>query len=253
MERVITTRTDGTVHGRAAMDWAAREAGRRRLALRLTHLAPPGPTDTAQSASYDVLVAELAARHPSLTIRSVPVTDRAAAARDSLTERTEMLVLGPGAEEAVASAVACPLVLVPATFASPAWTGGPVSVRVDPGDPAVDVLAFAFESARLRGVRLHALHAWALPARAAASPFPVLEEDRATWEDQEVQRLSDALRPWRAKYPDVDVLEDVVLFTPSEALLHASERAGLVVVGRREASTALPRRSHCPIAVLPVP
>lgn len=99
------------------------------------------------------------------------------------------------------------------------------------------------------------MYAWELPAHAAASPLPVLEEDRATWEDDEVQLLSDALRPWRAKYPDVDVLEDVVLFTPVEALAHASEGAELMVVGRRSGSAATVREllehCRCPVAVVP--
>lgn len=70
-----------------------------------------------------------------------------------------------------------------------------------------------------------------LPAQAAERPFPALEEDRATWEDDVVQRLSDALRPWRGKYPEVDVLEDVVLLTPALSLLP---------------------HTGCPVAVVPV-
>jgi nucleotide-binding universal stress UspA family protein len=68
-----------------------------------------------------------------------------------------------------------------------------------------------------------------------------------------VQRLSDTLRPWRGKYPDVDVLEDVDLFTPAEALVQASGNAGLVVVGRRSGGTALAllQNARCPVAVVP--
>ncbi|MEU3338329.1 universal stress protein [Streptomyces sp. NPDC006668] len=129
-----------------------------------------------------------------------------------------------------------------------------VTVGLDARNPASGVLAFAFEEARLRGVPLHAVHSWALPAQAAErSPLPVLEEDRATWEDQEVQVLSDALRPWRGKYPDVDVLEDVVLLAPAEALVHAAGTSGLVVVGRRTGDTALDvlEEVRCPVAVVP--
>jgi hypothetical protein len=129
-----------------------------------------------------------------------------------------------------------------------------VTVGLDARNPASGVLAFAFEEARLRGVLLHAVHSWALPAQAAErSPLPVPEEDRATWEDQEVQILSDALRPWRGKYPDVDVLEDVVLLDPAEALVHAAGTSGLVVVGRRTGDTALDvlAEPRCPVAVVP--
>ncbi|WP_406164717.1 universal stress protein [Streptomyces sp. NBC_00996] len=129
-----------------------------------------------------------------------------------------------------------------------------MTVGVDFRAPVSGALHFAFEAARLRAARLHAVHAWKLPAHAAASPFPILEEDRATWEDHEVQLLSDALRPWPTKYPDVDVLEDVVLFTPVEAVVHASEGAEPVVIGRRSAPHStlgeLLEHCRCPVAVV---
>ncbi|GGN80067.1 hypothetical protein GCM10011579_065210 [Streptomyces albiflavescens] len=53
-------------------------------------------------------------------------------------------------------------------------------------------------------------------------PFAAPEEDRGAWEDQEVQMLRDALRPWREKHPHVHVQEDVRLMTPPAALVHAS-------------------------------
>ncbi|MER5942036.1 universal stress protein [Streptomyces sp. NPDC001928] len=88
-------------------------------------------------------------------------------------------------------------------------------------------------------------------------PYGVPEEDRGGWEDQEVQLLADALRPWREKYPQVRVLEDVRLFTPAHALIQRSAGAELVVVGRgsggEPGSTAreLLRESVCPVAAVP--
>ncbi|SFE28094.1 hypothetical protein [Streptomyces mirabilis] len=72
------------------------------------------------------------------------------------------------------------------------------------------------------------------------------EKDGAAWEDHEVALLSDALRPWPAKYADVDARADVLLFPPAEALAHASETSGLVVVGRHTArfTTALALLEH---------
>ncbi|MFF7640173.1 hypothetical protein [Streptomyces canus] len=58
-------------------------------------------------------------------------------------------------------------------------------------------------------MRLCAVHAWRFPSCAAELPFGVPEEDRAAWADHEVRRPSDALMPWRERYPDVAVLEDV--------------------------------------------
>nr|WP_242436038.1 hypothetical protein [Streptomyces sp. Root369] len=82
-------------------------------------------------------------------------------------------------------------------------------------------------------------------------------EDRATWEDHEVQLLADALRPWREKHSDVHVLEDVRLLPPARALSRRSASAGLVVVGwsaeREPGPTlrALLAEALCPVAVVP--
>ncbi|MFF7928269.1 universal stress protein [Streptomyces mirabilis] len=95
MERVITAGVDRSARSRAAADRAAREALRRRLPLRAVYVAPPenlGPVerpyrpDRHQQVA-DHVVAELIARHPSLTVRAVslagaPVPElRAASAR----------------------------------------------------------------------------------------------------------------------------------------------------------------------------
>ncbi|MGC0335882.1 universal stress protein [Streptomyces sp. SLBN-8D4] len=107
-----------------------------------------------------------------------------------------------------------------------------IVLGMDARDPAEGPLRFAFDCALLRGVRLRVVHAWRFPSCAAELPFGIPEEDRAAWEDHEVQLLSDALRPWREKYPDVQVLEDARLFPPANALVRQSADAGLVVVGR---------------------
>ncbi|MEW2167743.1 universal stress protein [Streptomyces sp. NPDC007084] len=132
-----------------------------------------------------------------------------------------------------------------------------VVLGIDARRPRDLVTDFAFDAALRCGAPLHAVHAWRLPASAESSmPFGVLEEDRGAWEDQEVQLLGDVLRPWREKYPRVRVYADVRLQPPATALLHASEHAGAVVVGR--AGTALGptllevvSRAGCPVTVVP--
>ncbi|MFJ3672785.1 universal stress protein [Streptomyces sp. NPDC090106] len=149
----------------------------------------------------------------------------------------------------------CPVVLVPeATAPSP---DAEIVLGVDARRPCPAAVDFAFEAAGSWGVRLRAVHAWQLPAARAELPFAVPEEDRATWEDEEVQTLRDALRPWRGDHPEVRVLEDVRLLAPARALVQRSARAGLVVVGRdggRSPGTtvrALLRDARCPVAVIP--
>ncbi|WP_413759842.1 universal stress protein [Streptomyces sp. MMBL 11-3] len=263
---VIVAGVDGAAHGRAAAVWAAREAGWRELPLRLVRFTPP---DTAA----DTLPAELTRRHPGLDLTTMR---SAAHALSALCQDAEMLVLGlPDEEERDGSALAqtardaavrtsaCPVVLVPDAppplRTRPGRPPAQVTVGVDARDPAAAAIDFACGAARLRQARLRVLHAWSLPASAAELPFGIPEEDRATWEDHEVQLLSDAVRPWREKYPDVRIVEDVVLFSPAEALLHNPGDAELVVVGRRSPNGGGPstttdpllRHSRCPVAVVP--
>lgn len=157
---------------------------------------------------------------------------------------------------------ACPagsLVLVPdqPAFRYPARSDAEIVLGVDARHPASDVVGFAFDTARLRGVRLRAVHAWRFPSGAAELPFAVSEEDRGAWEDHEVQLLSDVLRPWREKYRDVPVLEDVRLLAPARALVQLSVNAALVVVGSGSGGGSgrivrvLARASRCPVAVVP--
>ncbi|GAV37195.1 universal stress protein [Streptomyces acidiscabies] len=204
---VVLARTDTSETGRAAADWAEREAALRELPLR----AP----DASAARATVVTVGET---------RAVTLLDTV-----------------PG-----------PVVLVPDGYVATRHRTD-VVLGIDAREPSDPALAFAFDSARLRGARLCAVHAWALPPEAAALPFAVPEEDRAEVEDHEVQVLADALRPWRAKHPEVPVLEDVLLLSPAEALLHHRARAALYVVGGPPGSVvrALLRESGRPVAVVP--
>ncbi|MGQ5637840.1 MULTISPECIES: universal stress protein [unclassified Streptomyces] len=230
MSRVIIACTDGKDRGRAAVEWATHEASLRALPLEVRY--DSSPNDLSNAA---MLV---------LALR---------AAGDNTTD----LVVSPSALD-VTAAFACPVVLIPDAFVpvvAPAHRASQITLGIDARHPAEQVVDFAFAAAQVRGVRLHAVHAWELPSRAAEFPFGIPEEDRAAWEDQEVQLLADALRPWRMKYPRVPVLEDVVLLDPVDALLHHAEDA-LVVVGRgcgREPGfvQALLHKARCPVAIVP--
>ncbi|GGJ06672.1 universal stress protein [Streptomyces brasiliensis] len=155
-----------------------------------------------------------------------------------------------------AGSVPCPLVLVP-DDPVPGRRPDRILLGVDARDPAGAVIEFAFDCARVRRARLHVVHAWELPPLAAELPFGIPEEDRGEWEDEEVQLLADAVRPWREKYREVDVREDVLLFPPAGALLHHCASAALVVVGVRPGTAwghtarTLVRESACPVAVVP--
>ncbi|MFJ9084464.1 universal stress protein [Streptomyces sp. NPDC102384] len=233
MVRGVVVCVDGPACSDVASQWAAREARLRALPLRVVHVAPLG-----DAVSWPAAIGE----------------------------RAELLVVGTPegggpAARGIAARCPAPVVLVPTSSATPEarrWSGK-VTLCLDAHDPADGALDFALRTARLRGVPLHVLHAWSYPkCPVAALPFAVPEKDRATWEDQEVQRLSDTLRPWREKYPEVRVLPDVFhCRVAADALLRAAESAELLVVGRRRAGRLGPNAEAalgsglCAVAVVP--
>ncbi|MET8449716.1 universal stress protein [Streptomyces sp. NPDC005209] len=264
MERVVLASAGPATDGRAAADWARLEARLRGLPLQvLTDGSPPDP-DGAATVVLGVSRAEgRGMAGPDNNPATQPDDHTPTPPNNNRTTRPGGNAPSPLDGDAVGTC-SCPLVLVPDDLA-PAPRTGEVALGVDPRRPAPAVIRFAFDSARLRGVGLRAVHAWTLPPAAAELPFGVPEEDRAAWEDHEVQLLADALRPWRAKYPDVPVIEDVLLLTPVHALLHHGADTALVVVGRRYGSGAqdlardltrdlvrdLVREAMCPVAVVP--
>ncbi|MDX3458897.1 universal stress protein [Streptomyces sp. ME02-8801-2C] len=283
MERTVVVGVDGSAGSRAAGDWAAREAVCRGLALQVVHVEPgPGPQPAAWPAPgrpCDVAVraaGELAARYPELAIGGVTVEGEPVSALSGRDQNTDLVVLGmrgtegtegtegPGAGTVALSVAASshrPVVLVPPEFAYevPGRRMDRIAVGVDARRPDEAAVDFAFDTACRRAARLRLVHAWKLPLPEAAwMPYAVPEEDRGRWEDHEEQVLADALRPWRAKYPSVRVLADVVLLGVADALVKASARAETLVVGRRHegalppAVRALLQHTRCPVAVVPV-
>ncbi|MET8454240.1 universal stress protein [Streptomyces sp. NPDC005209] len=171
----------------------------------------------------------------------------------AVSEAAELVVAGARDLDTVAGSPS-PVILVPEESGEPFLAE--VVLGLDARDPAAGAVGFAFDTAHGWGVRLRAVHTWRFPSCAAELPFGIPEEDRAVWEDHEVQQLSDALRPWREKHPEVEVLEDVRLLTPVHALVRRSAYSGLLVVGREPGgpgtvARGLARESLCPVAVVP--
>ncbi|MGC0208716.1 universal stress protein [Streptomyces levis] len=288
---------DGSAGAAAAADWAAREALLRGVALRLCHALPqfpgaevpgaevPGPAlERLRALGTQVVqraVDDLTERHPGLAVDGRVAGEAPADALLDAARDAGLLVVGArgaGGFEGLAvgsvalrtaAAAPCPVVLVPdrpGTFAerAPAVRGtGQVVLGFDAHRPAGEAAGFAFPAAEARAARLRVVQAWALPAESVSSrTLVVTEEDRATWEDQEVLGLSDALRPWREKYPGVTVATDLMLLHPAEALVNASRAADLLVVGRRTGARtsegrlgpvthAVLHHARCPVAVVP--
>ncbi|MFJ1530962.1 universal stress protein [Streptomyces mirabilis] len=289
MEPVVTVGLDGSPESLAAGHWAADEAERRRLSLRLLHawplLAPEpprAPAEVDQNYWAKRIVhnarAELQASHPGLSIVGNLVAEDAQDALLQAASESEMTVLGSRGIGAVGSyflgdismpVVARadrPVVLVRAetrgagSRPAPGKAGG-VVVALKLHGPSDDLLEFAFVSAAARGVPLRAVHGRSLPLHAHV-PWGT---DHAVAEEitQDAHKhLSLALRPWREKFPGVEVEDHVALESPAKAVMQAADGAGLLVVGRRKhvpgpaprlgpVTQAAAHHARCPVAVVP--
>ncbi|MFE2092364.1 universal stress protein [Streptomyces sp. NPDC059460] len=272
--------------GRActAADWAARDAQRRALPLHLVHAWIWQPHDVPVAQDLDTqkhwalrmlreAEEELRGRHPELTVSTERISDTAAEVLLGQAEHAQMLVLGSSGHGSIAGFLLgslgqrvlaranSPVVMVRAKARSAAkQDGGEVVVGLDDlGDSAAPLLEFAFDAAATRRTVLRAVHAPSLPPLYG---YGLVVGQLASNTGQAEKALSEALKPWREKYPQVPVAHTVGLARPSGVVLRAAAQAGLVVVGRRVHRPALGMRigpvahavlhhAAAPVAVVP--
>ncbi|MFE7210243.1 universal stress protein [Streptomyces sp. NPDC001698] len=288
MPRTVTVGLDGSPESRAAAEWAAREAKLLGLPVRLVHVWEPAPEPRAQAPlpgaetyrHWTERVPREAAeglrlRHPGVEVRTEHLPGRPAEILTDEAADAELLVLGSrvlgGVGGFLAGSVGLsvvahaerPVVLVrageqaadeherdPAGIPSAAAAFRPVVLGLDTAHPDEDLIRFAFEAAARRGTSLRVVHGWypplyygyGVPADAELLTSPAVAE---------AARLTEALCPWRRKYPDVEVAEVSRPGSAAEQLVDASREASLVVVGRRERRNPLGARiGHVTHAVL---
>ncbi|EKX64046.1 universal stress protein [Streptomyces ipomoeae] len=286
MQAAVTVGLDGSPESLAAARWAADEAEKRKLTLRLLHawplLAPEPPrvpSEVDQNYWAKRLVhtarAELQARHPGLSIVGNLVAEDAQNALLQAASESEMIVLGSRGLEPVESyflgdvsmpvvaRAERPVVLVRAEDQEgpPQALASRVVVALKLHGSSDDLLDFAFHTAAARGVPLQAIHGRSVPLHARV-PWGV-DHDVSQEITQDAQKqLDKVLRPWREKYPQVDVAEGIRLDSPAKAVVRAAEGAALLVVGRRAHRHGLPphlgpvaqaaiHHGRCPVVVVP--
>lgn len=271
MSRNVTVGLDGSSESRAAAEWAAREAKLRGLSLRLVHVWEPVPEPMAQApllgAETQVHWSEripretaegLRTRHPGVHVSREQIPGRPMDALAEAAKDAELLVLGSrglsgiggflvgSVGMAVIAHTETPVVLVrageqaadeheadPVGIPSAATAYRPVVLGLDTGHPDDAVIAFAFEEAAHRGTALRVVHGWNLPPYFAYG-LPADPDLNAELGRQEAAALAGVLRPWRQKYPDVEVVEVSRSGSPANHVIDASREASLVVVGRRK-------------------
>ncbi|MFF4826402.1 universal stress protein [Streptomyces sp. NPDC001312] len=108
----------------------------------------------------------------------------------------------------------------------------PVVLGLDVAGPDEALLAFAFDAAARRNVPLRVVHGWNPPPYYAygIGLEPAVEREMAK---ADAAAVTEVLRPWRQKFPGVEVVEQPHFGSPSLLLVEASREASLVVVGRR--------------------
>lgn len=287
MEPVVTVGLDGSPASLAAARWAAEEAEKRRLTLRLLHawplLAPEpvrAPSEVDQNYWAKRLVhtaqAELSARHPGLTVVGSLIAEDAQEALLRAASESEMLVLGSrglGSAESyfmgdvslpVVARAERPVVLVrtgEATGDPAPAQAGKVVVALEPHGSGEELLDFAFHSAAARDVPLLAVRGRSVPLHARL-PWGVDHDVTEELTREAREELSKALKPWREKYPQVEAEDSIRLASPAKAVVHAAEGAALLVVGRRvhrhgmnhhldHVAHAAIHHARCPVAVVP--
>ena len=288
--RTVVVGIDGSDSALGAVRWAAAEAARRTVPLRVvTAFAWNQKRALGQvglGAEYrDIMLgvarsqlAEAAAvaekTSPHVVVEAQLIVGYPIPVLRDESRRAQLVVLGDrgyggvsglllgSVAAAMAAKADCPVVLVRAAESEPVEDHSrPVVVGVDGSPVSEAALAFAFEAASRRGVSLVAVHTWwdllVDPALAPLLDWDAIEAD-------ERQVLAGRLAGWDQKYPDVPVERLVTRDRPAHALVAESRRAQLVVVGSRGRGTAaglllgsvshaVLYKSHCSVAVVRPP
>lgn len=283
MPRTVTVGLDGSPESRAAAEWAAREAGLRELPLKLVHVWEPVPEPMAQAPLLGAETQQhwteripresaegLRLRHPGVEITTQQLSGRPSEVLARVAQDSALLVLGSrglsgvggflvgSVGQAVVARAEQPVVLVrageqaadehvmdPAGIPSAATPYRPVVLGLATDSPDDAVVEFAFDAAARRGTSLRVVHGWNPPPYYAYG-LPADLEIRGQLARQESGALTEILRPWRQKFPAVEVVEESRYGTAANHLVDASREASLVVVGRRV------RRSPVGIHIGPV-
>jgi nucleotide-binding universal stress UspA family protein len=286
MELPLTVGVEGSESSLEAADWAADEAARRGLPLRLVYASMWEHYDSA-AYGYDFAGATRAGvaertvvagdravkRQPGLEVTTAVVTEDATTAllreaRGATALVTGSRGLGSFAELllgsvslAVAARAECPVVVVRGDKANRDGVHGKILVGVQETAPEPASVRFALQQATARGCPLEAVTAWRSPAQdprflpAASARLDRVHEQRAA------DRLADALRAADG-HPGLRVSRSTVEGPAHKVLRDRTATADLLVLGahRRHhrlglqlgpTAHALLHHSHCPVALVP--
>ncbi|WP_046499625.1 universal stress protein [Streptomyces odonnellii] len=280
---------DGSEGSGQAVEWAAAEADRSCLPLRLVYASlwehyegirsEPGTDRPYEEVLAEDLLA--AAEERAHRIAADVKVSTAIQPEDPVTALlrealdASFLVLGPhghgpvaglllgSVSLAVAARAPCPVIVARGEEPNLLSALRRVAVGVGDGPGSAAAVRFAFREARWRGCELLAVRAWHLPAHETL-PHPLTGADRARAHRREAGESADRVMGLvSGKYPEVAARRRLVPGPVHQVLLDESAGADLLVVGaeRRHPVVGLPlgrvhhavlRHSACPVAIVPV-
>jgi nucleotide-binding universal stress UspA family protein len=277
VRRPILLGVDADHPCRPADAWAADEAHRRGLPLRLLHCVPPALADLAGTGRHaglmrrgqealDRTAAFVRERRPAVELSGELAEEYADWYLVKQSAQAALVVLGSRhlgrvAEFAgtrstvlpVSAQAHCPVVVL----------GGPEHVEQQPPYLVVGVdgsrncqaaIDVAFDLAAERNAALRAVGVLAPPLFGSRDVAQVEQEFR--------RRLSEAAAGRQGTHPDVELTHEVLHGHPVEQLAEAAAHALAVVVGRRgrggytgmrlgSVPHGLLHRAHCPVVTVP--
>ena len=225
--RPVVVGVDGSGSAYRAVEWAAAEAARRGVELRLVRAfswttSQRPIRDDGRVAQYRDELLEIARGQVARAARiaadvrpEVQTTTQVAIGAPievlgSEARRAQLLVLGDRGLGGLAGLLlgsvavglaahgACPVVIVRGERGGAGNEESPVVVGIDDSSISEAALAFAFDAAASRGVGLLVVHAWS-PTAIDDALAPVMDWDAAT--AQEDALLAERLAGWEQKHP----------------------------------------------------
>ncbi len=280
MSRPVTVGVDGSEGSAAAVDWAADQAALRGTELQLvyatrwaqhqlgavkvSHADRAGQAESVLGATEQ----RIRAQRPDLAMTAKEIEDAPVNVLLAAASEAELLVVGSHGlgsvrgfivgsvgQEVIADAKR-PVVLVRPGYGEErsGASGGSghqkVVLGLDVSEVNSELLEFAFDFAGRQGVPLQIVHTW--------HQFP--QHRKAAADADMASALAGAVRPFRDKFPAVEVSETSAPGRAAEHLVEAASDARLVVVGRRRAAKgshigsvthAVIHHASCPVAVVP--
>lgn len=276
MSRTVTVGLDGSPESRAAAEWAAREAVLRALPLKIVHVGEPVPESVAQAPKLGPETHQhwiermplesaegIRLRYPGIEVITEQLTGTVADVLCEAAGSADLLVLGSrgfggmsgfmvgSVSLAVVARAERPVVLVrageqaadehttdQAGVPSAAAPFRPVVLGLDIDHPDDTLLEFAFDAAARREAPLRAVHCWPEPPTSfyRFSGDAELYDSLARRQDA---ALTEVLRPWRQKFPGIEVIGESQFGSAAQVLVDAARDASLAVVGRRIRTSSL--------------